>query len=131
MVRHSDPFGMNDLQDRLKRFCKEQSMDVPQFWIIQPDGYYMGYAASLHLSGKDRWEEFDAKVIFLLKDFSERENREAEERLLKHIFEELGEPVVLTVKVCLCIGRHYLFNFQQQTCSKLFVFSIVNTFREM
>jgi hypothetical protein len=58
----------------------------------------MGYAASLHLSGKDRWEEFDAKVIFLLKDFSEREDRKAEERLLKHMFEELGEPVVLTVK---------------------------------
>ncbi len=91
-------FDMNDLQDRLKAFCIEQSMDVPQFWIIQPDGYYMGYASSMHLSGKDRWEEFDAKVIFLLKDFSERKNREAEERLLNHMFEELGEPVVLTVK---------------------------------
>ena len=93
-----DPFGMNDLQDRLKLFCKEQGMDMPQFWIIKPDGYYMGYAASMHLSGKDRWEEFDANVIFLLKDFSDRENREAEERLLNHMFEELGEPVVLTVK---------------------------------
>ena len=30
--------------------------------------------------------------------FSERKNREAEERLLNHMFEELGEPVVLTVK---------------------------------
>ena len=93
-----DVFGMNDSQDRLKMFCKNQGLDVPQFWIIQPDGYYMGYAVSLHLSGKDRGEEFDAKVIFLLKDFSERENREAEERLLNHMFEELGEPVVLTVK---------------------------------
>ena len=92
----SDPFGMNDLQDRLKTFCREQSLDVPQFWIIQPDEYYMGYAASLHLSGKE--EEFDATVVFLMKDFSERENREAEERLLNHMFEELGEPVVLTVK---------------------------------
>ena len=91
-------FDTNDLQDRLKMFCKGQGLDVPQFWIIQPDEYYMGYAASLHLSGKDRWEEFDAKVIFLLKDFSERKNREAEERLLNHMFEELGEPVVLTVK---------------------------------
>ena len=94
----SDPFGMNDLQDRLKTFCREQSMDVLQFWIIQPDGYYIGYAVTLHLSEKDRREEFDAKVIFLLKDFSEREDRKAEERLLKHMFEELGEPVVLTVK---------------------------------
>lgn len=79
-------------------FCKEQSLDNPQFWIIQPDGYYMGYAISLHLNGKDRWEEFDAKVIFLLKDYSDRENRKAEEKLLKHMFEELGEPIVLTVK---------------------------------
>ena len=91
-------FGMNDLQDRLKKFCKEQGMDIPQFWIIQPDGYYMGYAASLHLSGKDRWEEFDAKVVYVLRDFSDRENREAEERLLKHMFEEIGEPIVLTIK---------------------------------
>ena len=80
----NDLFGMNDLQDRLKGFCTEQGLDVPQFWIIQPDGYYMGYAASMHLSGKDRWEEFDAKVTFLLKDFSDRANREVEERLLKH-----------------------------------------------
>ena len=68
----SDPFGMNDLQDRLKRFCKEQSLDVPQFWIIQPDGYYMGYAASLHLSGKDRWEEFDASFFCWKTSLSER-----------------------------------------------------------
>lgn len=38
----SDSFGMNDLQDRLKTFCREQSMDVPQFWIIQPDGIIWG-----------------------------------------------------------------------------------------
>ncbi len=97
-VSSKDSFGVNDLQDRLKLFCKEQSLDNPQFWIIQPDGYYMGYAISLHLNGKDRWEEFDAKVIFLLKDFSDRENRKAEEKLLKHMFEELGEPVVLTIR---------------------------------
>ena len=93
-----DPFGMNDLQDRLKLFCKEQGMDMPQFWIIKPDEYYMGYAVSLHLSGKDRWEEFDANVVYVLRDFSDRENREAEERLLKHMFEEIGEPIVLTIK---------------------------------
>ena len=93
-----DPFGMNDLQDRLKKFCIGQSMDMPQFWIIKPDEYYMSYAVSLHLSGKDRWEEFDAKVIYVLRDFSDRENREAEERLLKHMFEEIEEPIVLTIK---------------------------------
>lgn len=89
---------MNDLQDRLKEFCIDQSMNVPQFWIIKPDDYYMGYAVSLHLNGKDRWEEFDAKVVYVLRDFSDRENREAEERLLKHMFEEIGEPIVLTIK---------------------------------
>ena len=98
VVIPSNPFGMNDLQDRLKKFCKDQSMDVPQFWIIKPEDYYMGYAVSMHLSGRDRWEEFDTKVIFVLKDFSDRENREAEERLLKHMFEEIGEPIVLTIK---------------------------------
>ena len=108
-VPSNDLFGMNDLQDRLKMFCKEQGVDVPLFWIIQSDGYYMGYAVSLHLSGKDRWEEFDAKVIFLLKDFSERENREAEERLLNHMFEELGEPVVLTVKAVVSPHQQQFF----------------------
>ena len=93
-----DPFGMNDLQDRLKLFCKEQGLDIPQFWIIKPDEYYMGYAVSLHLSGKDRWEEFDAKVVYVLRDFSDRENREVEERLLNHMFEEIEEPIVLTIK---------------------------------
>jgi hypothetical protein len=104
-------FDMNDLQDRLKMFCKEQGVDVPLFWIIQPDGYYMGYAASMHLSGKDRWEEFDAKVIFLLKDFSERKNREAEERLLNHMFEELGEPMVLTVKAVASPRQQQFFKY--------------------
>ena len=93
-----DPFGMNDLQDRLKAFCRDQGLDVPQFWIIKLDGYYMGYAVSMLLSGKDRCEEFDANVIFLLKDFSERDNREVEKRLLEHMTEEFGEPVVLTSK---------------------------------
>ena len=97
-VPSNDLFGMNDLQDRLKKFCKEQGMDVPQFWVIKPDEYYMGYAVSLHLSGKDRWEEFDAKVIYVLRDFSDRENREVEERLLNHMFEEIEEPIVLTIK---------------------------------
>ena len=93
-----DPFGMNDLQDRLKGFCKEQGLDIPQFWVIKPDDYYMGYAVSLHLNGKDRWEEFDANLVYVLRDFSDRENREVEERLLNHMFEEIEEPIVLTIK---------------------------------
>ena len=93
-----DPFGMNDLQDRLKLFFFFFGLDIPQFWIIKPDEYYMGYAVSLHLSGKDRWEEFDANVVYVLRDFSDRENREVEERLLNHMFEEIEEPIVLTIK---------------------------------
>ena len=89
---------MNDLQDRLKVFCKEQGLDIPQFWVIKPDDYYMGYAVSLHLNGKDRWEEFDANLVYVLRDFSDRENREVEERLLNHMFEEIEEPIVLTIK---------------------------------
>ena len=97
-VSSKDPFGMNDLQDRLKKFCIDQSMDVPQFWVIKPDDYYMGYAVSLHLNGKDRWEEFDANLVYVLRDFSDRENREVEERLLNHMLEEIEEPIVLTIK---------------------------------
>lgn len=91
-----DPFGMNDLQDRIKAFCKEQGLDAPKFWVIQPDGYYMKYAVSLHLNGYDRWEAFDAHVVYLLRDFSDRNNREVEKKLLINMFEELGEPTVLT-----------------------------------
>lgn len=91
-----DPFGMNDLQDRIKAFCKEQGLDAPKFWVIQPDGYYMKYAVSLHLNGHDRWEAFDAHVVYLLRDFSDRNNREVEKGLLINMFEELDEPTVLT-----------------------------------
>ena len=77
-----DPFGTDRMADALKALCREQGMDAPEFWMINPDRYIdleggslMPYAAVLHLSGKDRWEEFEAGAIFLLADFSERENR--------------------------------------------------------
>ena len=44
-----DPFGIDDLQDRLKTFCKEQGLEAPRFWIFPPDGYYICHAVSLHL----------------------------------------------------------------------------------
>lgn len=94
-----NPFGTDDLQDRLKEFCKEQGLEAPRFWIFSPDGYYICHAVSLHLNGKDRWEEFDANVIFVLKNFSTRENREMEAGRLQCMFEELGEPIVLTSKM--------------------------------
>lgn len=94
-----DPFGIDDLQDRLKTFCKEQGLEAPRFWIFPPDGYYICHAVSLHLNGKDRWEEFDVNVVFILKDFSLRENREMEANRLRCMFEDFGEPIVLTSKV--------------------------------
>ena len=94
-----DPFGVDDLQDRLKTFCKEQGLEAPRFWIFPPDCYYICHAVSLHLSGKDRWEEFDVNVVFILKDFSLRENREMEANRLRCMFEDFGEPIVLTSKV--------------------------------
>ena len=94
-----DPFGTDDLQDRLKAFCREQGLEAPRFWIFQPNGYYICHAVSLHLNGKDRWEEFDANVIFVLKDFSIRENREMEANRLKSMFKDLGEPIVMTTKM--------------------------------
>lgn len=98
-VSFIDLFDMNDLQDRLKAFCKEQGLEAPRFWIFPPDGYYICHAVSLHLNGKDRWEEFDANVIFVLKDFSTRENREMEANRLKSMFKDLGEPIVMTMKI--------------------------------
>ncbi len=59
---------------------------------------YINYAVSLHLTGKDRWEEFDAKVVYLLKDLNEIGNNEALANRLRCMFEDLGGPVVLTVR---------------------------------
>ena len=63
-----DEFGVNDLHDRLTVFCKEQGLEMPRLSIFPPNGVYMCYAVSLHLTGKDRWEVFDANVVYLLKD---------------------------------------------------------------
>ena len=98
-IAEGDLFGVNDLQDRLKAFCKEQGWEAPCFWIFPPDGYYICHAVSLHLKGKDREEVFDATVLFVLKDFSTRENREMEANRLRCMFEDLGEPIVMTSKI--------------------------------
>ena len=94
-----DPFGINDLQDRLKAFCREQGLKAPRFWIFPPEGYYICHAVSLHLNGKDRREEFDTNVVFVLKDSSIREDREIGGNRLRCIFEDLGDPIVLTSKM--------------------------------
>ena len=101
-----DPFGTDRMTDALKVFCREQGMDSPEFWIINPDRYVdpeggclMPYAAVLHLHGKDCWEEFETRAIFLLTDFSERENREMERSKQEIAFRDFGEPVVLTTRM--------------------------------
>lgn len=110
MSKANNPFGMNELIDNLRLFCKAQSIDAPKSWIIKPHDYFMSYAVSLHLNGKDRWEEFDTQVIYVLRDLSRTDNREVEERLLKHIFEEIGEPIVLTIKATESSNQKYFFS---------------------
>ena len=93
-----DEFGVSDLDDRLKAFCKEHGMEMPRFRIFPPNGVYMCYAVSLHMKGKERWEVFDTNVVYLLKDLNEIGNNEALANRLRCMFEDFGGSVVLTVK---------------------------------
>ena len=93
-----DVFGINDMLDGLKEFCREQGIEVPMTRLIEADGVLRPYAVPLHLSGKDRWEEFDAEAIFLLVDFPVREDREAEACRLRVMAEEFEMPCLLTTK---------------------------------
>ena len=86
------------LIDRLDAYCREQGIERPIMRLIEVDDVLRPYAIPLHLSGKDRWEEFDAEVIFLLRDFLERENRDAEECRLSVMAKEFGMPCLLTTK---------------------------------
>lgn len=94
-----DVFGVNEMQDRLKSFCWNEGLEMPRLWIFPPDGCYVCHAVSLHLVSKDKQFEYDARVIYELKDFSGMENRDAEANRLRCIFEDLGEPIILTSKV--------------------------------
>ena len=87
-----------DRLDRLEVFCREQGIERPMMRLIDVDDVLRPYAIPLHLSGKDRWEGFDAEVIFLLRDFPERENQEAEKCRLSVMAEEFGIPCLLTTK---------------------------------
>ena len=78
-----------DMLDRVKEFCREQGLDMPRFWIFPPDGCYVLHAVSLHLVSKDKQFEYDARVIFELKDFSGMENRDVEANRLRCMFEKL------------------------------------------
>ena len=93
-----DVFGINDMLDRLEKFCRTQGIEVPITRLIEVDGVLMPYAVPMHLSGKDRWEEFDAEAIFLLVDFPDKEDREAEACRLRVMAEEFERPCLLTTR---------------------------------
>ena len=93
-----DEFGVSDLDDRLKAFSREQGVEMPRFWIFPPKGVYINYAVSLHMKGKERWEVFDANVVYLLKDLNEIGNNEALANRLRCMFEDFGGFVVLTIR---------------------------------
>ena len=93
-----DKFGIGDMQDRLEEFCRAQGIEVPITRLIEVDGVLMPYAVPMHLSGKDRWEEFDAEAIFLLVDFPDKEDREAEACRLRVMAEEFERPCLLTTR---------------------------------
>lgn len=97
-VARGDVLGVSDLLERLNTFCRERGLEMPWFMIFPANGVYMCYAVSLHLTGKDRWEEFDAKVIYLLKDLNEIGNNEALANQLRCEFEDSRVAVVLTIK---------------------------------
>jgi len=87
-----------DRLDALEAFCREQGIEYPMMRLIEVDDVLWPYAIPLHLSGKDQWEEFDAEVIFLLRDFPEGENRQAEACRLGVMAEEFGIPCLLTTR---------------------------------
>lgn len=63
----------------------------------------------INLTGKDRWEVFDANVVYLLKDLNEIGNNEALANRLRCMFEDLGELVVLTVRTDESNGQQRFF----------------------
>ena len=94
-----DPFGTEAMVDALRMYCQKQGFEIPRQWLVHPDDCLMHYAESVHLKGKEQWVEFDATVLFVLIDFSQREDRSTEAMQLRCILDDIGEPVLLTSKV--------------------------------
>lgn len=89
---------LNDMLERLTAFCREQGIELPIVRLIEVDGILMPYAIPLHLVKNDQMDKFEAEVVFLLVDFPNKENREAEKCRLKVIAEEFKRPCLLTMK---------------------------------
>ena len=56
---------------------------MPLVRLIEVDDVLIPYAIPLHLVKNDQMDKFDAEVVFLLADFPNKENREAEKCRLK------------------------------------------------
>lgn len=85
----------------LKVYCKEHGYGIPKFW---PASDTNDYAVSLHIVGSDRFEEFDANVVFLLGEHGKNETQ-----LLRHILEKLQEPVALTVLLAESVNNQNIY----------------------
>lgn len=109
------PFGMDKMIYALRAFCIEQGIEFPLLRLIEVDGVLMPYAVLLHLVKNNQMDQFDAEVIFLLIDFPEKENREAEACRLKVMSEEFGRPCLLTTKAA--------FSSRQDNFYRIFGFS--------
>jgi len=94
-----DVFGINDMLDRLKEFCRVQGIEVPMTRLIEVDGVLRPYAVPLHLVKNDQMCQYDVEVVFLLVDFPDKEDREAEACRLRVMAEEFERPCLLTTRV--------------------------------
>lgn len=97
-IASGNVFGVNNMYNNLQAFCKKQGWCMPRFWAFSPKGVMMCYAVSIHLKGEDKWEKYDAKTVFMLISLNEIGNLDVLENRLGCMLEELGEPIVLTIK---------------------------------
>ena len=87
-----------DMLDRLEEFCREQGIEVPMMRLIEVDGVLRPYFIPLHLGKNDQMCQYDVEVIFLLVDFPNKEDREAEASRLRVMAEEFEMTCLLTTR---------------------------------
>lgn len=97
-IASGNVFGVNNMYNNLQAFCKKQEWCMPRFWAFSPKGVMMCYAVSIHLKGEDKWEKYDAKTVFMLISLNEIGNLDVLENRLGCMLEELGDPIILTIK---------------------------------
>ena len=97
-IASGNVFGVNGMYNNLQAFCKKHRWDMPRFWALPLNGVMMCYAVSIHLKGEDKWEKYDDKTVFMLISLNEIGNLDVLENRLGCMLEELGVPIVLTIK---------------------------------